>query len=409
MKWDYIPAEVFCDSVRDGTHNTPKPTNSGYKLVTSKHIKEGRIDPSDAYYISEEDYNEVNKRSLVEQWDVLLSMVGTVGEVALVKEVPDYAIKNVALFKCGGSELKGRWLCYYLTTPTAKAHMFGNQRGSSQQFISLSQLRKMPILTSDTNYMKTVVRTLSAYDDLIENNRKQIKLLEEAAQRLYKEWFIDLRFPGHENTPIIDGVPEGWKRVTLGDIECTLETGSRPKGGIDMTLKEGIPSIGAENVIGLGKYNFSAEKYITREFFLGMARGIVKNRDILIYKDGAYIGRTSLFQDGFPHKDATVNEHVYLLHAKNETLQYYLFLTLYQKEYFYKMQSLNKNAAQPGLNTRSLKSLDVMLPSADTITAFDRFIRPIMNLIFALSRQCRCLELARDYLLPKLMNGELTL
>ena len=137
MKWETIPADKFCESVRDGTHDTPKPTDNGYKLVTGKHIKNGIIDPADAYYISEEDYRKINERSLVEQWDVLMSMIGTVGECAVVKDRPNYAIKNIALFKCAGFALKGNWLYYYLLSPMARGHMSGNQKGSSQQFLSL--------------------------------------------------------------------------------------------------------------------------------------------------------------------------------------------------------------------------------------------------------------------------------
>ena len=160
MKWEYIRADQYCDSVRDGTHDTPKPTETGYKLVTGKHVKAGQIDPSDAYYISETDYNAINERSLVEQWDVLMSMIGTVGESAVVKEHPNYAIKNVALFKCGGSELKGRWLNYYLRSPTAQGHMNGNQKGSSQQFLSLKQLRGLPIPVPEKGFMVLLSVTL---------------------------------------------------------------------------------------------------------------------------------------------------------------------------------------------------------------------------------------------------------
>ena len=94
MNWKTIRADEFCKSVRDGTHDTPKPTETGHKLVTGKHVKNGQIDPSDAYYISEKDYKKINERSLVEQWDVLMSMIGTVGEVAVVKDHPNYAIKK---------------------------------------------------------------------------------------------------------------------------------------------------------------------------------------------------------------------------------------------------------------------------------------------------------------------------
>ena len=158
----FIRAEDFCDSVRDGTHDTPKPAEHGFKLVTGKHIKNGQIDATDAYCISAADYQKINERSLVEQWDVLMSMIGTVGEVAVVKDIPNYAIKNVALFKCGGSELKGKWLSYYLQSPIARGQMSGNQKGSSQQFLSLRQLRDLPVLVTDQLLMQRIVDILSA-------------------------------------------------------------------------------------------------------------------------------------------------------------------------------------------------------------------------------------------------------
>lgn len=280
-------------------------------------------------------------------------------------------------------------------------------QGAAQDNLSWQKLSTIQFPKPPIEVQRKIADYLVDYEDLIENNQKQIKLLEEAAQRLYKEWFVDLRFPGHENVKIVDGVPEGWKQCLLGDINCSLESGSRPKGGIDASLVDGVPSIGAENVIGLGRYNYSSEKLITKDFFSKMKRGKLCDKDILIYKDGAYIGRTSLFQDGFPHLEAAVNEHVFLLHAADEHIQYYLFFTLYQQEYYQKMQKLNKNAAQPGINSKAMMSLPVLLPTEDILDRFDSFAMPLMHKIFNLAKQNRQLELARDRLLPKLMSGEL--
>lgn len=154
MKWETLRADKYCIAVKDGTHDTPKQVDFGYKLVTGKHIKNGQIDSSSAYYISEDDYNAINRRSLVEQWDVIMSMIGTVGEAAVVKNNPDYAIKNVALFKCGGSEIRGKWLCYYLNSPEGKGRMLGEMKGSSQQFLSLKQLRELPIMFSEEKFLE---------------------------------------------------------------------------------------------------------------------------------------------------------------------------------------------------------------------------------------------------------------
>ena len=296
---------------------------------------------------------------------------------------------------------------YLFKTRQFKKSMTGTAVGANIQNLSQSRLGSCEVNVPDIEIQKEIATILSRYDSLIENYQKQIKLLEEAAQRLYKEWFVDLHFPGHENTKIVDGVPEGWKKKKLIEFGCTLESGSRPKGGVDSNLKDGIPSVGAENVIGLGKYNYSSEKLITNQFYSQMRKGKIKNRDILIYKDGAYIGRTSLFQDGFPHKEMAVNEHVFLLHTLNENYQYYVFFTLYQKQYFEKMQKLNKNAAQPGLNQKALLDLGMLCPSEEFVMTFRKAIEPLMKALFNKANQIRLLTEARDRLLPKLMSGEI--
>jgi len=160
-------------------------------------------------------------------------------------------------------------------------------------------------------------------------------------------------------------------------------------------------------VIGLGKYNYQSEKFITEAFFENMNRGLIESKDILIYKDGAYIGKTSLFQDGFPHEKCCVNEHVFLLRTKDDLYQNYLFFTLYQKLYFEKMQQLNANAAQPGINQESLKSLRILWPSENVIKDFNEKVESLMKLIFVLAKQNTKLREARDILLPRLMSGEI--
>lgn len=116
--WTEVTANNFCASVRDGTHDSPKPVEKGRYLITSRHIIGGKIDLSNAYLISNDDFDAINKRSKVDRWDVLISMIGTVGEPCLVKDEPEFAIKNIGLFKTK-NELDGRWLYYYLTSPRA--------------------------------------------------------------------------------------------------------------------------------------------------------------------------------------------------------------------------------------------------------------------------------------------------
>lgn len=141
--WVPTTLGVLCD-VRDGTHDSPRKSSTGFPLVTSKNLKRGSVDLSTAYLISEEDYLEIAKRSRVDKFDVLISMIGTVGEVAVEKNVPFYAIKNIGLIKTG-SEILARFIAHYLISPQAKSYLDTAVSGGVQKFISLGKLRDMPI------------------------------------------------------------------------------------------------------------------------------------------------------------------------------------------------------------------------------------------------------------------------
>ena len=373
MKWETLRADKYCIAVKDGTHDTPKQVDFGYKLVTGKHVKNGQIDSSSAYYISEDDYNAINRRSLVEQWDVIMSMIGTVGEAAVVKNNPDYAIKNVALFKCGGSEIRGKWLCYYLNSPEGKGRMLGEMKGSSQQFLSLKQLRELPIMFSEEKVPR-IVEMISNYDDLIENNQKQIKLLEEAAQRLYKEWFVDLHFPGHENTKIVDGVPEGWSRGLLKEL-ISVNYGKDHKKAPD---DGNIPVYGSGGLMRkCNKSLFSGEAVLIPR------KGSLNN---IMYVDETFWTVDTMFY-------ATMKQ-------PHTAVFVYFFVKAFD------MYSMNIGAAVPSMTTKILDAMDVVIPDKETLEKFDKLTKTYFNKIKTLQGQNERLKTARDLLLAKLMSGE---
>ena len=397
MSWTTIRADEYCESVRDGTHDTPKQTETGYKLVTGKHIKNGQIDPSDAYCISEKDYKKINERSLVEQWDVLMSMIGTVGEVAVVKDHPNYTIKNVALFKCAGSELKGKWLAYYLQSSDAQGHMLGNQKGSSQQFLSLKQLRSLPVPVADETYMQKVVDVLSTYDDLIENNQKQIKLLEEAAQRLYKEWFVELRFPGHETTPITDGIPEGWVRYKFSEI-ASIMSGGTPKTDVKEYYDGNIPFYTPKDSDG-SFFAFDTITHISKSGLDHCNSQYYPSGTVIITARGT-VGKTTILA-----VPMAMNQSCYALKCDELNSPYYLFFSL-NKE----VAALKTMANGGVFNTIIVKTFDsihLTMPTHEVLAAFDAAISPIMDQVKVKMQQNARLAEARDRLLPKLMNGEI--
>src|SRR6185437_3949085 len=130
--------------VADGTHDTPKPVEDGRPLITSKNLKSGKVHFDGAYMVSESDHQQINRRSKVDRWDVLFSMIGTVGEIAFIREEPNFAIKNIGLFKNKTKE-DGAWLYYYLISSIGQAALDTFLSGTSQQFVSLGDLRKVPV------------------------------------------------------------------------------------------------------------------------------------------------------------------------------------------------------------------------------------------------------------------------
>ena len=392
---NYISASDFCDSVRDGTHDTPKQTNSGYKLVTSKHIKNGQINSDEGYYISEKDYHKINERSLVEQWDVLMSMIGTIGEAAIVKVQPDYAIKNVALFKCG-VEQKAKWLYYYLCSSDGKGQLFGNQKGASQQFVSLTQLRNLRIPVLDNTSMIKTTEILSVYDDLIENYQKQIKLLEEAAMRLYREWFVNLRFPGYETTKIVDGIPEGWHQGRLREcIEVNPRSISKNYAHQQIQYID-IGSVNRGRIEQKTRYKLSdapgrAKRIaVDGDTIWGMVRPNLMAYALVLSPD-----KNDVFSSGFSILSPRAIPYTFL------------YCCVTQDDFVGYLVNCTNGSAYPAVKPIHFEEAKILIPETGLLDEFHRIIDPVFRKVKTLETQNSLLLQTRDSLLPRLMNGEI--
>ena len=213
-------------------------------------------------------------------------------------------------------------------------------------------------------------------------------------------------FPDSFQDSPLGKIPKGWEVTALGDVGMEISTGKRPKGGVK-DLTEGVPSIGAENVLGLGRYDYGKTKYVPVEFFESMKSGVVDDRDVLLYKDGASLGRKSYFQDGFPYQECCVNEHVFLLRTGDPHGQRYLYFWLDQPWMTEEIVNLNSNSAQPGINRGGVESLPFLVPTDDVLNAYDALVSPLFGRLFANCLANRALEDSRDALLPKLLSGEI--
>jgi type I restriction enzyme S subunit len=256
--------------------------------------------------------------------------------------------------------------------------------------------------------------------------------LEQMARALFKAWFVyfepvcakmEGRWKKSQSLPglpahlwdlfpdrLVDSelgkIPEGWEVGTLGQVVGEIVSGGRPKGGAAL---EGVPSVGAENVIGLGKYDFTKDKHVPRDFFeeLQRKRAAIRPGDVLLYKDGAQIGRKTYFDCGFPHAECAVNEHVFIIRAKLPYYQRYVFFWLDQDWMTQKIISLNSNSAQPGINQRGVRGLPFLMPPDAVVEAFDQIFKALTDRLFAACLENRTLSALRDALLPKLISGEI--
>jgi len=292
-----------------------------------------------------------------------------------------------------------------------------------------AQLFPLPPLAEQ----KAIAGVLGALDKKIELNRRMNATLEAMARALFQSWFVDFDpvrakldgrqpvgmdeataelFPEHLEESSIGKKLVGWEVNTLETTLSVLETGGRPKGGVG-GITSGVPSIGAESIVGVGKFDFSKTKYVPAEFFEGMRKGHIESHDVLLYRDGGrpgeYEPHVSMFGDGFPFEKCSINEHVYRLRANERVSQEYLYFWMTSELAFAEMRIKGTGVAIPGLNSTAVRSLAVLVPPRPMVEAFTSHTAPLITRILANSKRSRTLATLRDTLLPKLLSGDLSM
>lgn len=293
------------------------------------------------------------------------------------------------VFRPKGKLIENRYLYYLLQTDYIKENMIKSMVGSTgRQRVNNEVFKKLEVSLPPIETQKKIADILSAYDDLIENNQKQIKLLEESAQRLYKEWFIDLHFPGHESTPIIDGIPQGWKKERLVDI-ANIQYGYAFDGSLFNTEEKGMPIIRIRNI----------PEGVTKDYTTEEAdeQYIVNNGDIVVGMDGEF------HINSWCGSDSYLVQRSCRIKPKNPKIKGYLMQAIYEPIKFFENTVVGATVAHLGK-----KHLDTIT----ILTAPDDFYKPFQNYFNKrqlLLNQNQLLAEARDRLLPKLMNGEIEL
>lgn len=380
MSWETFKLSDCCVSITDGDHLPPPKADSGIPFVTISNINTiNQFDFTNTMFVPQDYYDKLDSKRKAQIGDVLYSVVGSFGIPVYIKDNRQFVFQRHIAILRPNEKILPRFLYYTMLSRDFYAKADAVAVGAAQRTVGLSSLRNIKIDVPTIDEQNKIVNILSAYDDLIENNQKQIDLLEETAQRLYKEWFVDLRFPGYENTPIVDGVPEGWTCEAIDNVYSIKYGKNLPTTEISDTGE--YPVYGASKKIG-----YYSQKNCDNYAVLITSRG-----------NAGVVHRTH-------NKESFVTNNSFIVLPKIESL-HNVFVFFQMKQLNFK--SIVTGACQQQLTNGLISKKSVVVPTADILTKFNAETDSLFELVEILMKQNECLIETRDRLLPKLMSGEL--
>ncbi|HCW87685.1 MAG TPA: restriction endonuclease subunit S [Dialister sp.] len=394
MTWEKVKLGDCCISISDGDHQAPPKSRDGIPFITIANIDQfNKIDFTNTMHVPKDYFDSLDSKRKPHVGDIIYSVVGSFGIPVYIKNDDMFTFqRHIAILKCK-ENINSRFLYYVMKSRTFYHQADSVAIGSAQKTITLSALRDMEVHLPERKVQNKIASILSAYDDLIENNRRQIKLLEEAAERLYKEWFVKRNI-----NSCIHGVLTGNLKLTPKKLSSIIQFSNgyafRSK---TFTTKGHYKIVTIKNVQD-SYFEGSDVDYISRIPSAMPNHCILKEGDILLSLTGN-VGRVCVVVG----KDYLLNQRVGKVCTAYPAFSYYF---LKSNEIQTKMVQLANGSAQQNLSTKSIEQMIVNLPNEEYICTFEGIVQPFLNQQIRLSYDNQLLQEARDRLLPKLMSGE---
>lgn len=386
-----------CEFIVDCPHSTAPDEGKGYPLIRTPNVGKGRLDLNGVHRVSESVYKQRIQRGSPQANDLIFAREAPAGNVALVQENQTVCLgQRTVLIRPNVQKVNPQYLVYYLLSPKPQYELLGTANGATVAHVNLPAIRNLKIELPEKAVQDKIGTILVSYDDLIENNQKQIKLLEEAAQRLYKEWFVDLRFPGHENMKIVDGVPEGWSIYPFSS-KVDIMSGGTPKTSIPDYYNGKIPFYTPKDNDG-AFFAYKTQMNITEGGLKNCNSRLYPPKTVIITARGT-VGKTTILA-----VPMAMNQSCYALKMKENDAPYYLFFALNNE-----IKALQTMANGGVFNTiigKTFDSINIQIPKDPLICGFEETVRPFMEQIKNKLQANSKLVEARDRMLPKLMSGE---
>jgi type I restriction enzyme S subunit len=462
--WPIVRLGDYIDSCLGKMLDKKKNKGTLHTYLGNSNVRWGTFDLIELAEMKFEDSE--HKRYGLKYGDLVVCEGGEPGRCAIWESEDEMRIQK-ALHRIRPNQYLDNYYLYYWFLHAARTSKLEPYfTGTTIKHLTGKALAELPVELPPMGVQQKMGQLLRSFDRKINHNNQTNQTLEQMAQAIFKSWFVDFDpvkakietlaagasaddaelaamcvisaktldelkslkasnpeafnklaqtaalFPAAMQDSELGEIPEGWSVDQLGDHLSVLQTGSRPKGGVG-GITEGVPSVGAENILGVGNYTYGKEKFVSREFFDKLKRGVVEDFDFLLYKDGGKPGefkpRVSMFGCGFPYSEFAINEHVFRM--RSESLgQAFLYFQIGHKRVLDELANRGGKAAIPGINQTDVKTIPVLVPGdADLLTEFNEFAKKIIESILKKSKESNHLVAVRDTLLPKLLSGEINL
>ena len=404
MSWNKVKLGDISTSIQPGPFgsqlHSSDYSNEGTPIIMPKDMIDGHISHTNLVYVSEEHVNRLSRHQ-VHKGNLMVARKGDVRKCVFITDNEEGWMTGSDCLKVTLDEEKcvPKYIYYQLRSPFIGKWLETISIGATMPSLNTGLLSGIELFLPPLVIQEQIANVLTEYDALIQNNQKQIKLLEEAAQRLYKEWFVDLRFPGHEDVQIVDGVPEGWRKTPFSQ-KVDVMSGGTPKTSNPEYYNGSIPFYSPKDSSG-AFFAFNTETHISQYGLDNCNSKLYPQGTVIITARGT-VGKTTILA-----VPMAMNQSCYALKSDYFASVYYIFFALRQE-----IEALKTMANGGVFDTIIVKTFDrisILDPDKAIIEKFDQAVSPFMGEIKNDMRKITYLTEARDRLLPKLMSGEIEL
>ena len=385
-------------TIFDCPHSTAPDEGEGYPLIRTPNIGKGRLILDDVHRVCEEVYNIRNRRAIPQTNDIIFAREAPAGNAAVITEGQKVCLgQRTVLIRPKPSLVDAHYLVYFLLAPKQQIKLLGYSHGATVGHVNIPDIANLPIELPLLHEQRKIASIIENYDNLIEVNNKRIKVLEQIAENLYKEWFVRFRFPGHENAEFENGIPKGWEYCPVETLSSVLQRGISPDYDDDGELTVISQKCIRQNIMDI--------KEARRQIKVFKPELNLVDGDTVICSTGTgTLGRVGQVYGDLPN--TTFDSHVTLVRAETLIGKHFLFWTLKEMQPWFMNMGIGSTNQQE-LYRRTIKNAKVLKADDSIISRFEEIIESIHRNIISLMKNQENLIKQRDMLLPRLMSGKL--